>query len=100
MDRATAIARLKSFEPELRALGVESLSLFGSTARDEARPDSDIDVAVSLEPIVSGFEFFGRLDRVREELSQRMGIAVDVIPEPRRPNRIKAAIDKDRQLVF
>jgi predicted nucleotidyltransferase len=44
MDRAAAIAKLKEHEPELKQLGVEHLYLFGSTARDEAREDSDVDL--------------------------------------------------------
>jgi predicted nucleotidyltransferase len=44
MKRADAISRLKKHESELRRLGVEHLYLFGSTARGEARADSDIDL--------------------------------------------------------
>lgn len=44
MDRHEAIARLKEHETELKQLGVEHLYLFGSTARGEARPDSDVDL--------------------------------------------------------
>jgi uncharacterized protein len=38
------MARLKEHEAELKQLGVEHLYLFGSTARDEAREDSDVDL--------------------------------------------------------
>jgi predicted nucleotidyltransferase len=44
MERDAAIARLREHEAELKQLGVQHLYLFGSTARDEARPDSDIDL--------------------------------------------------------
>jgi predicted nucleotidyltransferase len=44
MDRAEAISLLKQHEAELKQLGVERLYLFGSTARNEARDDSDIDL--------------------------------------------------------
>jgi uncharacterized protein len=44
MKRDDAIARLKEHEAELRRLGVEHLYLFGSTARDAARDDSDVDL--------------------------------------------------------
>jgi hypothetical protein len=46
MRRVDIIARLKEAEPALRARGVAALYLFGSAARDEARPDSDVDVFV------------------------------------------------------
>ncbi len=39
-----AIAKLRAHEAELRRLGVEHLYLFGSTARDQAHDDSDVDL--------------------------------------------------------
>lgn len=44
MNRAAVLAKLRENETELKSLGVEHLYLFGSTARDEARHDSDIDL--------------------------------------------------------
>jgi predicted nucleotidyltransferase len=44
MTRDDAIARLRAHEAELKELGVEHLYLFGSTARGEARDDSDVDL--------------------------------------------------------
>jgi len=49
MRRDEALAILISHQEELRSLGVKSLSLFGSTARDEARVDSDVDLLVELD---------------------------------------------------
>ena len=48
--RNSAIRTLKAHEAELRALGVQRLSLFGSLARGEAGPESDVDLAVMLDP--------------------------------------------------
>jgi uncharacterized protein len=44
MKRSVAIARLRQHETALKQLGVDHLYLFGSTARDEARDDSDVDL--------------------------------------------------------
>ena len=49
MRRDDAIRLLKQAEPELRARGVLALALFGSTARGEERPDSDVDLLVDLD---------------------------------------------------
>jgi hypothetical protein len=49
MRRDDAIRLLKEAEPGLRARGVISLALFGSTARDEAGPESDVDVLLDLD---------------------------------------------------
>jgi len=48
MKRDEVISRLKEAEPALRERGVAALFLYGSHARDEARPDSDIDILVEL----------------------------------------------------
>lgn len=44
MDRDAVIAKLKEHQAEFKRLGVEHLYLFGSTARGEAREDSDVDL--------------------------------------------------------
>ena len=44
MQRAEAISLLKQHEAALKRLGVKHLYMFGSTARSEARDDSDIDL--------------------------------------------------------
>jgi predicted nucleotidyltransferase len=50
MRRDDVIAKLKETEPVLRDFGVAALYLFGSHARDEASPDSDVDVFVDVAP--------------------------------------------------
>jgi uncharacterized protein len=50
MDRDEAMRILRAHERELRALGITRLALFGSVARGDARPDSDVDVMVDIEP--------------------------------------------------
>jgi uncharacterized protein len=44
MRREEAMRRLRERQAELQRLGVERLYMFGSTARDEAREDSDVDL--------------------------------------------------------
>jgi uncharacterized protein len=50
MRRDDVITRLKKTEPALRAFGVAALYLFGSHARNEAGPASDVDVFVDVAP--------------------------------------------------
>jgi uncharacterized protein len=54
MQTTEVISRLKSVESQLRAFGVAALYLFGSYARNEADPDSDVDVFIDKTP---GTEF-------------------------------------------
>jgi len=49
MRREDAIRLLKQAEPELRARGVTSLALFGSTARGDNHAESDVDLLIELE---------------------------------------------------
>ncbi len=49
MRRPDIIAKLRDAEPLLRARGAAALYLFGSYARDEARPDSDVDVFIDKD---------------------------------------------------
>jgi uncharacterized protein len=50
MRREEVIARIRAHEAELRAMGVAHLALFGSVARGDDRPDSDVDVPIDVEP--------------------------------------------------
>jgi predicted nucleotidyltransferase len=70
MNRAKVITQLKTVEPALRAHGVAALYLFGSYARDDAGPESDVDVFVDKAPGRSfGFdELMGSYQAVRDAL--------------------------------
>ncbi len=83
-------------------MGVLSASIFGSVARDEAGPDSDIDVVVRLSEAFSegGFDYFARIEELQRRLSATFGRRVDVIEEPVRKPRLQAEIDRDRVLAF
>jgi predicted nucleotidyltransferase len=102
MDREQVIAMLRAHELELKAAGVLSLSVFGSVAREESGPESDVDIAVRLSEGFSsgGFDYFGRLDDLEQELSQLLGCKVDVVAEPVRKERFQHEIDRDRALAF
>jgi predicted nucleotidyltransferase len=79
MKRDEVIAALRAHEPELRAAGVIRLSLFGSTARDEARADSDIDLLAAFD----GTRKLSLLDviGIENKLADLLGHPVDLIEE-------------------
>lgn len=53
MDSRNIIATLRRHEDELHRQGVAHAALFGSVARGDARPGSDIDILIDLDPGVS-----------------------------------------------
>ena len=76
MRKATAIAKLMANEDAIRALGATSLYLYGSTARDEARPDSDLDIFIEYDP-TKRFSLFD-LAGIKVALEEEFGIDVHV----------------------
>jgi len=101
MTREQVIAALCAQEPEFKSAGVVSMSLFGSTARNEPEA-ADVDIAVRLADNFSegGFDYFYQLEELQKRLSRILGAAVDVVPEPVRKERFQHAIDRDRALAF
>jgi predicted nucleotidyltransferase len=75
MRRAQALQIIAQHERELRDLGVRSLSLFGSVARDEAEPRSDVDLLVEFNQPVGYFHLF----EVQDRLETFLGCKVDLI---------------------
>ena len=77
---------------------VRELSLFGSVARGEARPDSDIDILVTFEP-EAGWSLLDFVE-MRDELAALFGREVDLVEEAalRNPFRRKAIL-RDRRIL-
>lgn len=94
----TIVATLRAHTDELRAAGIRHLSLFGSMARGEARPDSDIDLAAELDP-AARIDLFS-LVALERRLGEILGRKTDLLTEPARRERLRANIDRDRQRVF
>jgi uncharacterized protein len=76
LTKDEARERLIGVEPEIRALGVHRLALFGSVLRGTARPDSDIDLLVQFAPGEKSYERFFALS---ELLEARLGRRVELV---------------------
>jgi predicted nucleotidyltransferase len=92
--RSDLLAVLRSHEAELRARGVETITLFGSMARGDAAGTSDVDLAIRPGPGFSrgGFDHFGKLDALREHLAALLSCNVDLVEEPAVRPRLREVI--------
>jgi uncharacterized protein len=77
MTPEQVIATLKEREADLRALGVVYAALFGSVARGQQRPESDIDILVDLDPKIvhTIIDYVG----VKEYIADLFDEPVDVV---------------------
>jgi uncharacterized protein len=96
MTRDEAITKLQAAYPALqREFPLRSLALFGSFARGEARPDSDIDVLVEFQEgaRVTLFTFSYLLDRLTDILGD---VKIDIVENhPGLSESFRAAIQRD-----
>jgi len=81
-------------------LGVVRISIFGSFARREESPTSDVDILVKLpsgknRPII-GMKWF-TLDK---ELEKKIGRPVDLVSEDALVNPLRAIIEKDLEVIY
>ena len=90
--RQQVIELLSRHLPEWRKLyGIQDLSLFGSLARNEASPESDVDLCVTLDPTnpLSLVHF-------RQAVEQKLGLRVDVVTRwPGMNPALKKEIERD-----
>ena len=89
--RAEVIERIRGARPVLDRLGVGSLALFGSAARDQLASSSDIDILVRFadRPTFDAF-----MD-VKLELETRLGRRVDLVTPGAVKPRLAALIERD-----
>ncbi len=95
MQLSSALDLLRSHEAEFRSLGVRALFIFGSTARNQARPDSDVDLLVEFD----GPATLDRYMTLKERLEVLLQVQVDLVTTGGLKPRLKAVIDREAVLV-
>lgn len=92
MKRNNALALLRTIKPILaQQFGVTQLALFGSTARDEARDNSDLDILVSFDGPATSARYFG----VQFNLEDQLGCTVDLVTEKALRPELRPFIEKE-----
>jgi uncharacterized protein len=96
---SASLTRLRDVMPEHRAgevralgdrYGIRNIRVFGSFARGEARPDSDLDLLVEYVPGRDGFAFVEFCERVEQLLGRRVDVVTDKSLHPLVRDRILA----------
>jgi predicted nucleotidyltransferase len=77
MEAEAVIAALRAHRAELEAAGILHAGVFGSVARGEARPDSDVDILVDLakDRPLGVYDFVG----LQERIADLVGTKVDLV---------------------
>jgi uncharacterized protein len=97
-ERERVLRVLRGQERELRARGLTRLALFGSTARGDRCPESDVDLLIEVDP-GRRFGLFAFLD-LKNDLAALIGRPVDLaFADAMRP-RLRAAVLQDAVEVF
>jgi predicted nucleotidyltransferase len=98
MEREQVLATLREHEPELKAAGVVRLSLFGSTARGDRRPDSDIDLLAVFDDTrrISLLDVAG----IEIQLSTLLGQTVELVEEGMLKPRVQKSVEAEALLAF
>jgi len=92
MKRNNALALLRTIKPILaQQFGVTQLALFGSTARDEARDNSDLDILVRFDGPATSARYFG----VQFYLEDQLGCSVDLVTEKALRPELRPFIEKE-----
>lgn len=92
MKRDETLKQMQAHMPELRErFGVIDLALFGSTARDEAGSESDIDILVRFEGPATSKRYFG----VQFYLEDLLGRPVDLVTDKALRPELRPSIERE-----
>lgn len=96
------IGILQAHRQALQAEGIEHLSVFGSVARGESRPGSDVDICVELTEgsRPHGYGMIGHVETLRDRLRGILGRPVDLVVSPVYKARLRAQIERDAIRAF
>jgi len=95
MKRDEVLERLTARREDWARLGVRSLALFGSVARAEAGPSSDVDLLVDFD----GAATLDRYVSLESYLENLLGFSVELLTQRSVKPALRSAIEKDVRYV-
>ncbi|MFZ1426616.1 MAG: nucleotidyltransferase domain-containing protein [Geminicoccaceae bacterium] len=100
-ERQRLLSELRRMEPDLRRRGVRRLRLFGSVARGEAGPASDVDLLAEIDRTrVADFSLLD-LIAIQHRIGDQVGRPVQILTAPDKLSpRLRVAIEADAIEVF
>ncbi len=98
MTKADVLATLNREADAVKALGATALYLFGSTARQTATAQSDIDVFVDYD--AQGKFSLVELVAIKQHLESRLGLRVDLTTRDSLDPLLRASIEASAERVF
>jgi uncharacterized protein len=98
MNRDEVLATLRAHAPALQAAGITHLSLFGSTARGDRRPDSDIDLLAAFDATrrISLLDIAG----IEIQLGKLLGQPVELGEEGTLKPRVQRSVEAEAVRAF
>lgn len=94
MDRSALLSVLSEYDEPLRANGATGVYVFGSRARGDERPDSDLDLFIDYDPAIRIPNMF-RLMQIEEEISRALGVSVTITTRNALHPLMKGNIERD-----
>jgi uncharacterized protein len=98
MNTQEALATLRRYESALRARGIRHAAVFGSIARGENRPDSDLDIVIEVDPEarMTVFDYVG----LKEYIAGLFDGPVDVVSRAGLKPHVRSAVTADAIYAF
>lgn len=99
MDRSKIFDVVRRHDLQLNEVGATHIFLYGSRARTDARPDSDVDLFIDYDPEVRVPSLF-KLVEIEQTLSAELGVPVSIATRNALHPLMRAKIEQDALRIY